>query len=119
MKKFNISLIHFDLNKYNIRADAEVELTKILDVLVQYPNMEIDIRSHTDCRSSTEKNRVLSQNRATSTRDWFIKKGIAQKRLTAKGFGESQILNKCSDGVICTEEEHQVNRRSEFIVTKI
>ncbi len=119
MKKFNITLIHFDLGKYNIRPDAEVELAKILDVLVQYPQMEIDIRSHTDSRQSTEKNRILSQNRASSTMEWLIKKGIAQNRLSAKGYGESQLVNKCSDGVKCSEEEHQANRRSEFIVTKI
>jgi len=119
MKKFNITLIHFDLGKYNIRTDAEVELAKILDVLEQYPQMEIDIRSHTDSRQSAEKNRILSQNRASSTMEWFIKKGIAQNRLTAKGYGESQLLNRCADGVKCTEEEHQANRRSEFIVTKI
>ncbi len=119
MKLFNISIIHFDLGKYNIRADAEIELAKILDVLEQYPQMEVDIRSHTDSRQSAEKNRTLSQNRATSTMDWFTKKGIAKNRLTAKGYGESQLLNKCADGVKCTEEEHQANRRSEFIVTKI
>ncbi len=119
MKLFNISIIHFDLGKYNIRPDAEIELSKILDVLEQYPQMEVDIRSHTDSRQSAEKNRILSQNRASSTMEWFIKKGIAKNRLTAKGYGESQLLNKCSDGVKCTEEEHQANRRSEFIVTKI
>ena len=119
MKLFNISIIHFDLGKYNIRPDAEIELSKILDVLEQYPQMEVDIRSHTDSRQSAEKNRILSQNRASSTMEWFIKKGIAKKRLTAKGYGESQLLNKCADGVKCTEEEHQANRRSEFIVTKI
>ncbi|WP_396169733.1 OmpA family protein [Flavobacterium sp.] len=119
MKKFNITLIHFDLGKYNIRPDAEIELAKILDVLEQYPQMEIDIRSHTDSRQSAEKNRILSQNRASSTMEWLIKKGITQNRLTAKGYGESQLLNKCADGVKCSEEEHQANRRSEFIVTKI
>jgi outer membrane protein OmpA-like peptidoglycan-associated protein len=119
MKKFNITLIHFDLGKYNIRPDAEVELAKILDVLEQYPQIEIDIRSHTDSRQSAEKNKILSQNRATPTMEWLIKKGITQNRLTAKGYGESQLLNKCADGVKCSEEEHQANRRSEFIVTKI
>ncbi|MFZ4105571.1 OmpA family protein [Flavobacterium sp.] len=119
MKKFNITIIHFDLGKYNIRPDAEVELNKILDVLEQFPQMEIDIRSHTDSRQSAEKNRILSQSRASATMDWLIKKGITKKRLTAKGFGETQLINKCSDGVNCTEEEHQANRRSEFIVTKI
>jgi outer membrane protein OmpA-like peptidoglycan-associated protein len=119
MKLYSINPIHFDLGKYNIRPDAEIELTKILNVLQQYPQMELDIRSHTDSRQSAEKNRILSQNRATSTMNWLISKGISKKRLTAKGYGESQLLNKCTDGVICTEAEHQANRRSEFIVTKI
>ena len=119
MKLYSINPIHFDLVKYNIRPDAEIELTKILNVLQQYPQMELDIRSHTDSRQSAEKNRILSQNRATSTMNWLISKGISKKRLTAKGYGESQLLNKCTDGVICTEAEHQANRRSEFIVTKI
>jgi len=119
MKLYSINPIHFDLSKYAIRPDAEVELNKIFNVLLQYPQMELDIRSHTDCRQSTEKNRILSQNRATSTMNWLISKGINKARLTAKGYGESQLLNKCSDGVKCSEEEHQANRRSEFIVTKI
>lgn len=119
MKLYSINPIFFDLSKYNIRPDAEIELIKILNILQQYPQMEIDIRSHTDSRQSAEKNRILSQNRATSTMNWLISKGISKKRLTAKGYGESQLLNKCADGVKCTEEEHQANRRSEFIVTKI
>ena len=119
MKLYDINIIYFDLSKYNIRPDAEVELAKILDVLEQHPRMKIDIRSHTDSRQSAEKNRVLSQNRANSTMAWLVKHGIDKNRLTAKGFGESQLLNKCADGVNCTEEEHQANRRSEFIVTKI
>lgn len=119
MKLYDINIIYFDLSKYNIRPDAEVELAKILDVLEQHPRMKIDIRSHTDSRQSAEKNRILSQNRANSTMAWLVKHGINKNRLTAKGFGESQLLNKCVDGVNCTEEEHQANRRSEFIVTKI
>ena len=119
MKLYDINIIYFDLSKYNIRPDAEVELAKILDVLEQHPRMKIDIRSHTDSRQSAEKNRILSQNRANSTMAWLVKHGINKNRLTAKGFGESQLLNKCVDGVNCTEEEHQANRRSEFIVIKI
>ncbi len=119
MKLYSINPIHFDLSKYNIRPDAEVELNKILNVLLEYPQMELDIRSHTDSRDSKEHNRILSQNRATSTMNWLISKGINKARLTAKGYGEFQLLNKCADGVKCSEEEHQANRRSEFIVTKI
>lgn len=119
MKLYNINLIHFNLDKYNIRPDAEIELSKILEVMNLYPQMEIDIRSHTDSRNTSEYNRILSQNRANSTRKWLINHGINKNRLTSKGYGESQLLNKCTDGVKCSDEEHQANRRSEFIVTKI
>jgi outer membrane protein OmpA-like peptidoglycan-associated protein len=116
---FHIKNIYFDLDKYNIRPDAEVDLAKILDVLEQHPTMQIDIRSHTDSRQTAEYNNWLSDNRAKSTMKWLIKKGINKTRLTAKGYGESQLVNKCADGVECTEEEHQQNRRSEFLILKM
>lgn len=114
---FGINLIYFDLDKWNIRADAAVDLAKILDVLEQYPSMKLDIRSHTDSRASNAYNEKLSDRRAKSTREWLIKNGIAAGRLTAKGYGETQLINKCADGVECTEAEHQLNRRSQFIIT--
>ena len=110
--------IFFDLNKSDIRPDAALELSKILDVMLQNPNIIVDIRSHTDSRNSAEYNRKLSDRRAKSTMNWLVKNGIDKKRLTAKGYGESQLINKCKDGVKCTESEHQVNRRSEFIIIK-
>lgn len=116
---FGINLIYFDLDKWNIRPDAAVDLAKVLDVLEQYPTMKIDIRSHTDSRASAAYNAKLSDRRAKSTRDWLISKGIAKERLTAKGYGESQLVNKCADDVQCTEEEHQLNRRSQFIITAL
>ncbi len=118
-KILSIKSIYFDLDKFNIRPDAEYELTKILLILQQEPQMEISIRSHTDSRASKEYNQELSTNRAKSTLTWLIKNGISPQRLKAEGFGEAQLLNNCSDGVDCTEEEHQLNRRSEFIITKI
>ena len=114
---FGINLIYFDLDKWNIRPDAAVDLAKVLDVLEQYPTMTLDIRSHTDSRASHAYNEKLSDRRAKSTREWLISKGISAKRLTAKGFGETQLINKCADGVQCTEAEHQLNRRSQFIIT--
>jgi outer membrane protein OmpA-like peptidoglycan-associated protein len=114
---FGINLIYFDLDKWNIRDDAAVDLAKILDVLEQYPTMKLDIRSHTDSRASNAYNEKLSDRRAKSTREWLISKGIAKDRLTAKGYGETQLVNKCADGVQCTEAEHQLNRRSQFIIT--
>jgi outer membrane protein OmpA-like peptidoglycan-associated protein len=113
-----LKTILFDLNKSNIRPDAAIELSKILDVMQQNPNMKIDIRSHTDSRNSADYNKKLSDRRAKSTMAWLVNNGIDKNRLTAKGYGESQLLNKCADGVKCTEEEHQVNRRSEFIIVK-
>ncbi|WP_306353820.1 OmpA family protein, partial [Flavobacterium sp. '19STA2R22 D10 B1'] len=85
----------------------------------EYPKMKIDIRSHTDSRATASYNEKLSSRRAKSTMEYMIKNGIDKSRLTAKGYGESQLVNKCSDGVPCSEEEHQANRRSEFIITEI
>lgn len=115
-KTLNISIIYFDLDKSFIRKDAAFELEKILAVMKQYPKMKIDVRSHTDSRQTAQYNIDLSNRRAKSTAQWLIKNGIAPNRLTAKGYGESQLVNNCSDGVSCTEAEHQLNRRSEFII---
>lgn len=118
-KILSIRNIYFDLDKYDIRTDAGYELTKILLILQQEPQMEISIRSHTDSRASKEYNLELSNNRAKSTMNWLIRQGISANRLQTSGFGESQLLNNCKDGIECSEAEHQLNRRSEFIITKI
>jgi len=118
-----IEMIHFNVNKSDIRSDAEVEMFKILAVLEQYPKVHLDIRSHTDCRNTKAYNLVLSERRVKSTIAWLVKHGITRDRLTGRGYGESQLLNNCEcEGPIksiCTDEEHQKNRRSEFIITKI
>jgi len=116
-KCFGIKMIYFDLDKYNIRPEAALDLEKILDVLNQNPTMKLDIRSHTDSRASFQYNEVLSDNRAKSTINWLVKNGVAPDRLSGKGYGETQLVNQCSDDVKCTEDEHQLNRRSEFIIT--
>ena len=115
-KTFGIKIIYFDLDKSNIRKDAALDLAKIVEVMKQNPTMKVDVRSHTDSRQTADYNEKLSDRRAKSTIAWMIKKGIAADRLTGKGYGESQLVNQCSDGVECTEEQHQTNRRSEFIV---
>lgn len=117
-KLLEIPMIYFDLDKSYIRDDAAVELSKILDVMQQNPSLKIDIRSHTDCRNTAQYNADLSGRRAKSTIDWLVAKGISAARLTGRGYGESRLTNGCIDGVKCTEEEHQANRRSEFIVLK-
>ncbi|WET02137.1 OmpA family protein [Flavobacterium sp. YJ01] len=116
---FGIKMIYFDLDKSNIRTEAALDLEKILVVLNENPTMKLDIRSHTDSRATHQYNAALSERRAKSTIKWLIKNGISPNRLTGKGYGETQLVNKCSDGVKCTEEEHQANRRSEFIITAL
>ena len=116
-KAFGIKIIYFDLDKWDIRQDAALELEKILDVMKQYPMMKIDVRSHTDSRQTHKYNQKLSDRRAASTIDWLVANGVEKARLTGKGYGETKLVNKCADGVQCTEEEHQANRRSEFIIT--
>lgn len=118
-KCFGIKMIYFDLDKSNIRQEAALDLEKILDALQQNPNMKLDIRSHTDSRATAAYNMKLSGRRAKSTIEWLIKNGIDSSRLTGKGYGESELVNQCADGVKCTEAEHQMNRRSEFIITAI
>ena len=118
-KLFNISKIYFDLDKSFIRNDAQVHLQKIVEVLKQYPNMVIDIRSHTDSRQTHKYNEALSDRRAKSTLEYIVKNGVLRSKLTAKGYGETQLVNECSDNVNCSEEAHQLNRRSEFIIVKI
>ena len=118
-KCFGIKVIYFDLDKSLITDKAVFELEKILDVLKQNPKMKIDVRSHTDSRQTANYNQLLSDKRAKATVAWLVKNGIEANRLSGKGYGESQLLNNCSDNVKCTEEEHQINRRSEFIVVAI
>jgi outer membrane protein OmpA-like peptidoglycan-associated protein/tetratricopeptide (TPR) repeat protein len=119
-KCFGIKMIYFDLDRSNIRKEAAFDLEKILDVLIQNPTMKLDIRSHTDCRQTAKYNMALSERRAKSTISWLVSKGINRSRLTGKGYGESQLINDCGcepkNQSNCTEEQHQINRRSEFIV---
>jgi outer membrane protein OmpA-like peptidoglycan-associated protein/tetratricopeptide (TPR) repeat protein len=118
-KCFGIKMIYFDLDKYNIRSEAALDLEKILDVLEHNPNMKLDIRSHTDSRQTFKYNQLLSERRANATLKWLVKNGISPDRLSSKGYGETQLINNCADGVKCSEEEHQQNRRSEFIITAL
>ena len=119
-KTLDIPIIYFDFDKHHIRPDAALELQKVIAVLKQYPSMTLDVRSHTDSRAPNSYNDALSERRNKSTINHIIKKGgIDPGRLTGRGYGETQLVNGCSDGVSCTEEAHQLNRRSEFIIVKM
>lgn len=118
-KKLKLEPIYFDFDKSNIRQDASIELIKIVEVMKEYPTMKIDVRSHTDSRGKDSYNLKLSDRRAKSTIQWIISQGIDANRVIGKGYGETQLLNNCSNGVPCSAEEHQLNRRSEFIVLEL
>ncbi|WP_124981196.1 OmpA family protein [Nonlabens xiamenensis] len=113
----DIEEIYFDFDKSNIRPDAAQQLAKVKSFMELYPDTSIDIRSHTDSRANDDYNDQLSERRAQSTRQWLIDNGIDPSRLQAKGYGEQRLVNECSNGVSCSEEAHQLNRRSEFIVS--
>ena len=108
--------IYFELDRSRITDQAKVELQKVTTLMQQYPGMKIDIRSHTDSRAGDAYNKILSQKRAEATMNYVIDQGIDRKRVSGKGYGETQLVNNCSNGVDCTEEEHALNRRSEFII---
>jgi len=116
--RLNLKPIYFDLDKHFIRSDAEIELNKVLNALLENPNMNIHIESHTDSRGRDAYNLALSDRRAKSTMNWLIDKGISPERLTAKGYGETRLLNECGNGVKCSEEQHQLNRRSVFTIVQ-
>lgn len=112
----NVKSIYFDKDKYNIREDATIELENIYKLLIKYPKIKMTIGAHTDSRAPDAYNLTLSENRAKSTINWFLNKQIDISRITAKGFGETQLINNCSNGVKCTEEQHLQNRRIEFVI---
>ncbi|MFT2011191.1 OmpA family protein [Pontibacter sp. 13R65] len=106
--------IYYDLNKSEIRPDAARELDKLVRTLQENPHIRIELSSHTDSRQSARYNQTLSEARAKAAVNYIVSKGIPSSRIVAKGYGESMILNRCVDGVKCSEEEHQENRRTEF-----
>lgn len=111
--------IYYDFDKWNIRPDAALELDKLVKLLKDNPTIHIQMGSHTDSRGADNYNMVLSTRRAIATVRYLIAKGIEAERLTWKGFGETELVNQCSNDVRCSEAEHQKNRRTEFRVTKI
>ncbi|RDY60170.1 OmpA family protein [Flagellimonas nanhaiensis] len=118
--KIKIDNIYFDVNKSEIRPDAAQELNKIVEVMKEYPNMVIKIEAHTDSRGSDRYNETLSDKRAKATGNYIVSQGIEDNRIeSAIGYGEKQLLNQCANGVKCSQEEHNLNRRSEFIIVKL
>ena len=115
-KLLQLSTIYFDFDKYNIRKDSEIEVEKVIAAMEKYPSLRIKVNSHTDSRGKDSYNLWLSQKRAESTVNYMISKGIESERLEGEGYGETKLVNKCSNGVKCSKSEHELNRRSEFII---
>ena len=111
--------IYFDYNMWYIRKESKVVLSRVVTLMNKYPGMVIEIGSHTDSRGNAKFNEDLSQKRANSTREFIIQSGINANRVTAKGYGESVPIVKCKTDDACDEEEHELNRRSEFVIKNL
>lgn len=117
---FDLRGIYYDYDKYNIRSDASNELDYLIAVMNMYPSMEIVLNSYTDSRGSNKYNLWLSKKRANSAMRYLMENGIDAHRIqNTKGFGESQLVNGCTDDIDCTEEEHQLNRRTEIRIVSL
>jgi peptidoglycan-associated lipoprotein len=118
-KPILVDNIYYDLDRWEIRPEAASELDKLARIFTDNPDLHFELSSHTDSRASDLYNLVLSEARAKSAVDYLIRKGVDPERITAKGYGKRRLVNHCRDGVECSEEEHQVNRRTEFKVTRM
>jgi len=120
-KIIQIKNIYFDFDKYYIRPDAKVELDKIVKIMKEYPTIMVELGSHTDCRNTYAYNEALSEKRAQSSVAYIVSKGIDRSRITGMGYGEYQLFTNCPcEGTKeseCSEEDHQLNRRTEFRIT--
>ena len=118
-KLLNLKPIYFDLGKANIRPDAAKELDKVVKAMNDNPGIRIELGSHTDSRGTAVSNIALSEKRAKSAAEYLYSKGIARNHIVSKGYGDTQPLNQCVKGVKCSEEEYQLNRRTEFKILTV
>nr|WP_121270007.1 OmpA family protein [Pedobacter schmidteae] len=115
---FVLKNIHYDFDQSYIRPDAGRILDNLLNVMSQNPTLRIELSSHTDSRGKDAYNLRLSQQRAEAAVNYLVSKGVERSRMVARGYGESRLLNRCGNGVACSEDEHQANRRTEIKVLK-
>lgn len=117
-KKFKLENIFYDLNEASLREESKVSLDKLAQFLIAN-DLKIELSAHTDSRGSRSYNQDLSQRRAQSCVDYLIQKGVPKSSIKAKGYGESRLVNGCKDGVQCSEEKHQENRRTEVEILEV
>jgi len=119
-KTFKIENIYYDYDQSFIREDAAIELDKVVTVLTDNPAITVELGSHTDSRGRDAYNRSLSERRAASAVEYLVTKGgIDAERLQSRGYGESVIINRCTNGIECSDEEHEYNRRTELKIIGI
>jgi outer membrane protein OmpA-like peptidoglycan-associated protein len=118
-EKIDINTIFFEYNKWDITPQAAIELDKVVFILQNFPKVRIRIESHTDSKGNDLYNLTLSDHRAKATQKYILSKGINPDKIeSAVGFGEMRLKNKCKNDIICSEEEHSINRRSDFIIVE-
>ncbi len=118
-QKFEMENIFYDFDKWELLPESESELDKLVKVMKDNPSWKVELGSHTDSRGSDEYNDQLSQKRAESAVNYIVSQGISKDRIIATGYGETQLVNECEDGVNCTDEQHQMNRRTEFTILEM
>jgi outer membrane protein OmpA-like peptidoglycan-associated protein/tetratricopeptide (TPR) repeat protein len=111
-----IENIYYDYAQATLRESSLIELDKLRNILVDNPNFQVELSAHTDSRGNDEYNMALSQKRASAVVNYLIQKGVSPGQIMPKGYGESKPINKCTNGAICTEEQYEMNRRTEFKV---
>ncbi|MBT8296456.1 MAG: OmpA family protein [Gramella sp.] len=116
-KMLNLDPILFDLDKAEIKPEAALQLDEIAAYMIEYPELLIDIRSHTDSRADDAYNLKLSQDRVNVTRNYLINLGVEESRISGRGYGETELVNNCRNALPCSESSHEMNRRSEFILS--
>jgi len=118
-QKFVLENIFYDYDKWDILPASEIELNKLITVMKDNPSWKVELGSHTDARGSDTYNESLSQKRSDSAVAYIIKNGIGKEQIIAKGYGETQLVNSCKNGVECTDDEHRQNRRTEFKILEM
>ncbi len=117
-EKLDPDNIYYDFDESAIRPSAARELDQLVEIMKNNPTLNIELSSHTDARGDNPYNQALSQRRAESAVEYIKQRGIAADRITARGYGETRLVNDCTDGVKCTEAQHQANRRTAFTVVQ-
>ncbi len=113
-----IESISYASGKFNIQNESEQVLNKVVKILIEHPNVKLEVISHTDSQGNDASNQLLSEKRSASVIEYLVAKGIVVARLKAIGKGETVIRNRCLNGIDCSDKEHEFNRRTEFNFTK-